>query len=177
MRVPSEAATPRRPSFSTFDPNRKPGRSPTPLHHAEAAAPAPPHAPNPASGRAAGEMFHARRAFLGFAKIAVCRLAACSPGRAGIVQRRGWNEPEEFNEQLALCQVCPDPHREFSVMFGSAPAAWPGSLAALFVCSVPGHPDDRGGHSHRRYGELPELRGVSRAWPRRRRAAHPPRCK
>ena len=58
--------------------------------------------------------------FLGFAKIAVCGFGGVLAwSRRIIVQERGWLTPEEFNEQLALCQVLPGGNiLNFSVMFG-----------------------------------------------------------
>jgi len=46
-----------------------------------------------------------------------------------IVQERGWLTPEEFNEQLALCQVLPGGNiLNFSIMYGSRCAGVPGAL-------------------------------------------------
>ena len=58
--------------------------------------------------------------FLGFGKIAVCGFGGVLAwSRRIIVQERGWLTPEEFNEQLALCQVLPGGNiLNFSVMFG-----------------------------------------------------------
>src|SRR5882762_3786904 len=77
-------------------------------------------------------------------------------------QARGWMSPEEFNEELALCQVLPGPNIvNFSVMFGSRAAGLAGSLAALFgLLGPPVILMIVAGILYRRYGELPELRGV-----------------
>src|ERR1700730_15099385 len=100
----------------------------------EPAAPASPHAPflNPPSapGRRVPTPLEL---FLGFAKIAVCGFGGVLAwwGRV-IVQERAWMSPDEFNEQLALCQVLPGPNIvNFSIMFGSRAAGLAGSLAAL----------------------------------------------
>src|SRR5262249_50268097 len=46
--------------------------------------------------------------FLAFAKMALCCFGGVLAwSRRIIVQERGWLTPEEFNEQLALCQVLP----------------------------------------------------------------------
>jgi chromate transporter len=127
----------------------------------EPAAPAPPHAPLPhPPGR---HVPTPRELFLGFAKIAVCGFGGVLAwSRRVIVQERGWMSPEEFNEQLALCQVLPGPNIvNFSVMFGSRAAGLPGSLAALFgILGPPVILMILAGILYRRYGELPELRGV-----------------
>jgi len=130
----------------------------------EPAAPALPHAP------VSDPPFPARRRvptcpelFLGFAKIAVCGFGGVLAwSRRVIVQERGWMSPEEFNEQLALCQVLPGPNIvNFSVMFGSRAAGVLGSLAALFgLLGPPVVFMIVAGILYRRYGELPELRGV-----------------
>ncbi|HEX4556370.1 MAG TPA: chromate transporter [Xanthobacteraceae bacterium] len=101
--------------------------------------------------------------FLGFGKIAVCGFGGVLAwSRRVIVQERGWMSPEEFNEQLALCQVLPGPNIvNFSVMFGSRAAGVLGSLAALFgLLGPPVIFMILAGILYRRYGELPELRGV-----------------
>jgi len=127
----------------------------------EPAAPAPPHAavPNPPPRRVP----NCAELFLGFAKIAVCGFGGVLAwSRRVIVQERGWMSPEEFNEQLALCQVLPGPNIvNFSVMFGSRAAGVLGSLAALFgLLGPPVIFMILAGILYRRYGELPELRGV-----------------
>jgi chromate transporter len=127
----------------------------------EPAAPAPPHAavPNPPPRRVPT----CAELFLGFAKIAVCGFGGVLAwSRRVIVQERGWMSPEEFNEQLALCQVLPGPNIvNFSVMFGSRAAGVLGSLAALFgLLGPPVIFMILAGILYRRYGELPELRGV-----------------
>src|SRR5262249_49709199 len=69
--------------------------------------------------------------FLAFAKMAVCGFGGVLAwSRRIIVQERGWLTPEEFNEQLALCQVLPGGNiLNFSIMYGSRCAGLPGALA------------------------------------------------
>jgi chromate transporter len=101
-----------------------------------------------------------RELFLGFAKIAVCGFGGVLAwSRRVIVQERGWMSPEEFNEQLALCQVLPGPNIvNFSVMFGSRAAGLPGSLAALFgLLGPPVILMILAGILYRRYGVLSGL--------------------
>ncbi len=126
----------------------------------EPAAPVPsppvPHPPLP-PGR---HVPTPRELFLGFAKIAVCGFGGVLAwSRRVIVQERGWMSPEEFNEQLALCQVLPGPNIvNFSVMFGSRAAGLPGSLAALFgLLGPPVILMILAGILYRRYGELPVI--------------------
>src|ERR1700759_2800134 len=70
---------------------------------------------------------------LTFAKIAAFGFGGVMAwSRRVIVQQRGWLSAEEFNEQLALCQVLPGGNIvNFSVMYGSRCAGVPGALAAL----------------------------------------------
>ena len=101
--------------------------------------------------------------FLGFAKIAVCGFGGVLAwSRRIIVQERGWLTPEEFNEQLALCQVLPGGNiLNFSVMFGCRCAGVLGSLAALLgLIGPPMVLMIVAGVLYRHYGELPALRGV-----------------
>src|SRR5262249_47733661 len=72
--------------------------------------------------------------FLAFAKLALRGFGGVLAwSRRVIVQERGWLTAEEFNEQLALCQVLPGGNiLNFSVMYGSRCAGVPGALAALF---------------------------------------------
>jgi chromate transporter len=101
--------------------------------------------------------------FLGFAKIAVCGFGGVLAwSRRIIVQERGWLTPEEFNEQLALCQVLPGGNiLNFSVMFGCRCAGVFGSLAALLgLIGPPMVLMIVAGVLYRHYGELPVLRGV-----------------
>ena len=71
---------------------------------------------------------------LAFAKMAVCGFGGVLAwSRRIIVQERGWLTAEEFNEQLALCQVLPGGNiLNFSVMYGSRCA---GMLGASRRCS------------------------------------------
>jgi chromate transporter len=104
-----------------------------------------------------------RELFLGFAKIAVCGFGGVLAwSRRIIVQERGWLTPEEFNEQLALCQVLPGGNiLNFSVMFGCRCAGSLGSLAALLgLIGPPMVLMIVAGVLYRHYGELPVLRGV-----------------
>jgi len=115
-----------------------------------------------------------RELFLGFAKIAVCGFGGVLAwSRRVIVQERGWMSPEEFNEQLALCQVLPGPNIvNFSVMFGSRAAGLAGSLAALFgLLGPPVILMIVAGILYRRTASCRNCAACSRAWPR-----PPPGC-
>jgi chromate transporter len=101
--------------------------------------------------------------FFGFAKIAVCGFGGVLAwSRRVIVQERAWMSPDEFNEQLALCQVLPGPNIvNFSIMFGSRAAGVLGSLAAVLgLLGPPVILMILAGILYSRYGELPELRGA-----------------
>jgi chromate transporter len=101
--------------------------------------------------------------FLGFAKIAVCGFGGVLAwSRRVIVQERAWMSAEEFNEQLALCQVLPGPNIvNFSIMFGSRSAGVLGSLAAfLGLVGPPVILMITAGILYARYGDLPALKGV-----------------
>jgi chromate transporter len=101
--------------------------------------------------------------FLAFAKMAVCGFGGVLAwSRRIIVQERGWLTPEEFNEQLALCQVLPGGNiLNFSVMYGSRCAGVPGALAALLgLIGPPMALMIVAGILYRHYGALPALRGM-----------------
>jgi chromate transporter len=101
--------------------------------------------------------------FLGFAKIAVCGFGGVLAwSRRVIVEERAWMSAEEFNEQLALCQVLPGPNIvNFSIMFGSRAAGVLGSLAAfLGLIGPPMVLMIAAGILYARYGDLPALKGV-----------------
>lgn len=101
--------------------------------------------------------------FLAFAKMAVCGFGGVLAwSRRIIVQERGWLTAEEFNEQLALCQVLPGGNiLNFSVMYGSRCAGVPGALAALFgLIGPPMVLMVIAGILYRHYGALPALRGM-----------------
>ena len=125
-------------------------------------APAPPSQVSPAAAAqrhvpGAGELF------LAFAKMAVCGFGGVLAwSRRIIVQERGWLTPEEFNEQLALCQVLPGGNiLNFSVMYGSRCAGVPGALAALLgLIGPPMVLMIIAGILYRHYGTLPALRGM-----------------
>jgi chromate transporter len=82
--------------------------------------------------------------------------------RRVIVQERGWLTPEEFNEQLALCQVLPGGNiLNFSIMYGSRCAGLLGALAALLgLIGPPMVLMIIAGILYRHYGALPVLRGM-----------------
>ena len=82
--------------------------------------------------------------------------------RRVIVQKRGWLSAEEFNEQLALCQVLPGGNIvNFAVMYGYRAGGGLGSLAALLgLIGPPTVLMIIAGTLYRRYGEMPALRGV-----------------
>jgi chromate transporter len=101
--------------------------------------------------------------FLAFATIAGCGFGGVLAwSRRVIVQQRGWLSPDEFNEQLALCQVLPGGNiLNFAVMYGCRCAGVVGSLAA--VLGLVGPPVGLmivAGMLYRRYGDLPALHGV-----------------
>ena len=101
--------------------------------------------------------------FLAFAKMAVCGFGGVLAwSRRIIVQERGWLTPEEFNEQLALCQVLPGGNiLNFSIMYGSRCAGLPGALAALLgLIGPPMVLMIVAGILYRHYGALPALRGM-----------------
>jgi len=98
-----------------------------------------------------------------FAKIALCGFGGVLAwSRRVIVDERRWLAPDAFNELLALCQVLPGPNIvNFSVMFGSRSAGLLGALAALFgLIGPPVILMIAAGILYRRYGGLPELKGV-----------------
>jgi chromate transporter len=82
--------------------------------------------------------------------------------RRVIVQERRWLSAEEFNEQLALCQVLPGGNIvNFAVMFGYRCGGGLGSVAALV--GLVGPPTILmiiAGTLYRHYGSQPVLRGV-----------------
>jgi chromate transporter len=100
--------------------------------------------------------------------VAFATIAACGFGgvlawaRHVIVQKRGWLSPEEFNEQLALCQVLPGGNiMNFAVMYGCRCAGVLGSLAALLgLVGPPVILMIIAGTLYRGYGDLPALHGV-----------------
>jgi chromate transporter len=101
--------------------------------------------------------------FLGFATIAGCGFGGVLAwSRRIIVQRRGWLSAEEFNEQLALCQVLPGGNIvNFAIMYGRRCAGLAGSLAALVgLIGPPVLLMILAGTLYRRYGDLPALHGV-----------------
>src|SRR5262249_4751450 len=92
-------------------------------------ASASPNTGSPA-GAAARHIPTAGELFLAFAKMAVCGFGGVLAwSRRVIVQERGWLTPEEFNEQLALCQVLPGGNiLNFSIMYGSRCAGLAGAF-------------------------------------------------
>jgi chromate transporter len=101
--------------------------------------------------------------FLGFATIAACGFGGVLAwSRRIIVQDRGWLSAEEFNEQLALCQILPGGNMlNFSVMYGYRVGGTLGALAALVgLIGPPTLLMILAGMLYRRYGDLPALRGV-----------------
>jgi chromate transporter len=101
--------------------------------------------------------------FLGFATIAICGFGGVLAwARRIVVQRRAWMTAEEFNEQLALCQVLPGGNIvNFSVMFGYRAGGALGSIAALLgLVGPPTLLMIVAGILYGRYGELPALRGM-----------------
>jgi chromate transporter len=79
-----------------------------------------------------------------------------------IVQERRWLSAEEFNEQLALCQVLPGGNIvNFAVMYGYRVGGGLGSVAALLgLIGPPTILMIIAGTLYRSYGGLPVLRGV-----------------
>ncbi len=101
--------------------------------------------------------------FAAFAKMALCGFGGVLAwSRRVIVQERGWLTAEEFNEQLALCQVLPGGNiLNFSVMYGSRCAGVAGALAALLgLIGPPMVLMIVAGILYRHYGALPALRGM-----------------
>jgi chromate transporter len=126
----------------------------------DASAPSPAAAP---PGAAARHDPTATELFLAFAKMAVCGFGGVLAwSRRIIVQERGWLTPEEFNEQLALCQVLPGGNiLNFSVMYGSRCAGVTGAFAALLgLIGPPMVLMIIAGILYRHYGALPALRGM-----------------
>lgn len=124
--------------------------------------PKPPSAADPEAGTAR-HVPGAAELFLAFAKMAVCGFGGVLAwSRRIIVQERGWLTAEEFNEQLALCQVLPGGNiLNFSVMYGSRCAGLPGALAALLgLIGPPMVLMIVAGILYRHYGALPALRGM-----------------
>ena len=70
---------------------------------------------------------------LGFAQIAVLAFGGVLPwARYMIVERRGWLEPQEFTDTLALCQLLPGPNIvNMAVAIGARFRGIPGALSAL----------------------------------------------
>jgi chromate transporter len=124
--------------------------------------PKPPSAADPEAGTAR-HVPGAAELFLAFAKMAVCGFGGVLAwSRRIIVQERGWLTAEEFNEQLALCQVLPGGNiLNFSVMYGSRCAGVAGALAALLgLLGPPMVLMIVAGILYRHYGALPALRGM-----------------
>jgi chromate transporter len=106
---------------------------------------------------------NAAELFLAFAQIAGLGFGGVLAwSRRIIVQDRGWLTPEEFNEQLALCQVLPGGNiLNFSIMYGSRCAGALGALAAVLgLIGPPMLLMIAAGTLYRHYGGLPVLRGV-----------------
>jgi len=125
--------------------------------------PAAPSAADQGAGAAARHVPGAGELFIAFAKMAVCGFGGVLAwSRRIIVQERGWLTPEEFNEQLALCQVLPGGNiLNFSVMYGSRCAGVPGALAALLgLIGPPMVLMIVAGILYRHYGALPALRSM-----------------
>ncbi len=101
--------------------------------------------------------------FLGFAEIAAHGFGGVLAwARRIIVQKRNWMDAEEFNEQLALCQVLPGGNIvNFSIMFGYRAGGVVGAIAALLgLIGPPTLLMIVAGMLYRQYGRLPALRGV-----------------
>ncbi len=127
--------------------------------------PEPPASPTAATPTvpAARHMPGAAELFLAFAKMALCGFGGVLAwSRRIIVQERGWLTSEEFNEQLALCQVLPGGNiLNFSIMYGSRCAGVPGACAALLgLIGPPMVLMIVAGILYRHYGALPVLRGM-----------------
>jgi chromate transporter len=125
-------------------------------------AAAPPSAVSPA-GTGERHIPGAVELFMAFAKMALCGFGGVLAwSRRIIVQERGWLTPEEFNEQLALCQVLPGGNiLNFSIMYGSRCAGVRGALAALLgLIGPPMVLMIIAGMLYRHYGALPALRGM-----------------
>jgi chromate transporter len=126
-------------------------------------SPIPAPSDQPAASAAQRHVPTAPELFLAFAQIAALGFGGVLAwARRILVQDRGWLDAEEFNEQLALCQVLPGGNiLNFSIMFGSRCAGVLGSLAAMLGLIGPPMVLMIGaGTLYRHYGELPALRGV-----------------
>lgn len=100
---------------------------------------------------------------VGFTVIAACGFGGVLAwSRRVIVQKRKWLTAEEFNEQLALCQILPGGNiLNFAVMYGCRCAGALGSLAALVgLLGPPVILMIVAGALYRRYGDWPALHGV-----------------
>src|ERR1700759_2543707 len=100
---------------------------------------------------------------LTFAKIAAFGFGGVMAwSRRVVVQERRWLSAEEFNEQLALCQVLPGGNIvNFSVMFGYRCGGWLGSVAGLVgLIGPPTLLMIAAGTLYRQFGAQPVLRGV-----------------
>ena len=105
----------------------------------------------------------AAQLFVAFAKIALSGFGGVIAwSRRILVQERGWLSPHEFTEVLALCQVLPGPNVvNMSVVLGSRWAGLAGVLAALSgLIGPPMLMMIGAGMLYRRFGDLPQLRGL-----------------
>jgi chromate transporter len=101
--------------------------------------------------------------FLGFAQISVSAFGGALPwARRVLVEDRGWLEPDDFTDTLALCQFLPGPNViNLSIAVGARFRGPLGSLCAFLglmgapVVIVMGL-----GALYGRYGQLEALRGV-----------------
>lgn len=101
--------------------------------------------------------------FAAFAQIALSGFGGVIAwSRRVLVEDRGWLTPQEFNEVLALCQVLPGPNVvNVSVVLGARWAGLTGACAALLgLIGPPMVLMIIAGMLYRRYGEMPELKGM-----------------
>jgi chromate transporter len=101
--------------------------------------------------------------YLGFAQISLSAFGGALPwARRILVEDRGWLEPDDFTDTLALCQFLPGPNViNLSIAVGSRFRGPLGALSAfLGLMGVPVIIVIVLGALYGRYGQLEALRGV-----------------
>ncbi|HEX4182499.1 MAG TPA: chromate transporter [Caulobacteraceae bacterium] len=101
--------------------------------------------------------------YLGFSQISLSAFGGALPwARRILVEDRGWLEPDDFTDTLALCQFLPGPNViNLSIAVGSRFRGPAGALCAfLGLMGVPVAIVIGLGMLYARYGQLEALRGV-----------------
>jgi chromate transporter len=101
--------------------------------------------------------------YLGFAQISLSAFGGALPwARRVLVEDRGWLEPDDFTDTLALCQFLPGPNIiNLSIAIGSRFRGAPGALCAfLGLMGAPVVIVIALGLLYGRYGQLAALRQV-----------------